>query len=534
MAEDINERLAREWTSGLIDTERAPDGTTIPVPVEDLASLVRTVKALKSAVDQLTGRTGSVYDKPLTLRDLVDGGLSALRIGSDVIGSGSLGSGTTAPGTIVPANPDGPGYQDPRPVLAVPPVLTNVTANGAFRNVIVVWKRTEYRNHAYVEVWRAGVDNLSVAVRIATTTANIYADATGQPDTTYYYWVRAVNIEGVIGPFNGVSGTPGTLAPLVAAEVPPQFIAHAMIGLLAVDDANVANLSAAKVTFGEMSGDRIAVNTLVGDRIMVNTLVGDRLLANSVTSDKVNGYNLVVYSGNFTGYAWPASGGGFFLGPQGLLLGNANTGQYFQVTADGRVFAPGLTIQGGNASFSGTIAAGVALTAPVITGGTVSGSTVNGGTVNGTEINGVVIKTSVLDATSVNAVDTVNIAGEAVVAPRSASALSTLSLIGTFTDEVLLTAPSITIPASAPASGVLVTVSVAVAPGDDRFPPYLSVKRGTTVMFSGVPTMRGMVTFSFMDAPGAGTWTYSLAASSNAATSADFSMRTIVVMGAKR
>lgn len=61
----------------------------------------------------------------------------------------------------------------------------------------------------------------------------------------------------------------------------------------------------------------------------------------------------VVYGGAFTGYAWPAAGSkGFYLGPQGLLLGNANGDNgsgtvrgYLQLTDDGRVYAPGLSIE---------------------------------------------------------------------------------------------------------------------------------------------------------------------------------------------
>lgn len=60
-----------------------------------------------------------------------------------------------------------------------------------------------------------------------------------------------------------------------------------------------------------------------------------------------------VTGGAFTGYAWPASGTGFYIGPFGLLLGNYNTGRYFQVEESGNVYAPGLSIVNGNANFTG-------------------------------------------------------------------------------------------------------------------------------------------------------------------------------------
>ncbi|MGK5055297.1 hypothetical protein [Janthinobacterium sp. RB2P8] len=57
-------------------------------------------------------------------------------------------------------------------------------------------------------------------------------------------------------------------------------------------------------------------------------------------------------------FDWPSaagSGGGFHLSSQGLLLGNYKAGQYFIAYANGRIEAPGLAIQDGNATFSGAL-----------------------------------------------------------------------------------------------------------------------------------------------------------------------------------
>lgn len=67
-----------------------------------------------------------------------------------------------------------------------------------------------------------------------------------------------------------------------------------------------------------------------------------------------------IYSGAFTSYDWPAAGstgGGFYLGSEGLLIGNGSNNKYFQVTADGNVYAPGFSIVNGGANFSGTVSA---------------------------------------------------------------------------------------------------------------------------------------------------------------------------------
>jgi len=64
-----------------------------------------------------------------------------------------------------------------------------------------------------------------------------------------------------------------------------------------------------------------------------------------------------IMGGAYTGYVWPSSGTGFYLGSGGLLLGNPNTGQYFQVDTSGNLYAPGFHISGGNATFSGALSA---------------------------------------------------------------------------------------------------------------------------------------------------------------------------------
>ncbi len=73
---------------------------------------------------------------------------------------------------------------------------------------------------------------------------------------------------------------------------------------------------------------------------------GDITGANGTFGGNLHGGQFT--TGNFTGYAWPSSGGtGSYLGPSGLLVGNANDGKYFQVEADGDIFAPNFSIVAG-------------------------------------------------------------------------------------------------------------------------------------------------------------------------------------------
>ena len=55
-----------------------------------------------------------------------------------------------------------------------------------------------------------------------------------------------------------------------------------------------------------------------------------------------------IMGGAFTGWGWPSGGGtGYYLGSEGLLLGNLNTGRYVQIGSEGNFYAPGLSIVNG-------------------------------------------------------------------------------------------------------------------------------------------------------------------------------------------
>ncbi len=58
-------------------------------------------------------------------------------------------------------------------------------------------------------------------------------------------------------------------------------------------------------------------------------------------------------------WSWPTSGGGFFVGPQGIRLGREASGQFFEVAAGGAIRAPGLNISGGVLTLGGSAGSAV-------------------------------------------------------------------------------------------------------------------------------------------------------------------------------
>lgn len=244
----ISDRLADEAKMGALDLANLPKLPSIPSAAsDDVGALRRTITAMKMLLDVREGRAGSAMDKHLTLRDLLDAGLTSV----SALGRVSGGTGTTINNTVTGGTGgSGAGYQDMRPVLGTPPTLTGLAAQGAFKNIVLTWVMPPYANHAYVEVWRNSVDVLGTAAVVGTTVDNLYVDASGSLGSSYFYWVRAYNIEGTAGAFNAVSGAPAGLLKIGSTDLGPLVV---LAGNLA--DGSV---TAAKVLAGQIDTTKFA------------------------------------------------------------------------------------------------------------------------------------------------------------------------------------------------------------------------------------------------------------------------------------
>lgn len=216
-------------------------------------------------------------------------------------------------------------------------------------------------------------------------------------------------------------------------------ITNAKLGNLAADDAKIANLSVSKILAGSMvigqfinsanyisgvqgwsinaAGNAEFSNATIRGTVYAGAgsiggiiIAGNAVYSSNYSWDGAGFYlgadgniyaNSVrlrgsVMGGSFSGYAWPASGTGYYLGPEGLLVGNPAGGRYFQLDTFGNVYAPGFSIVNGSAYFNGS--------GTFNGNGTFTGNlSAVGGTFSGT-----------LTASAINAVNTINIAGEAV------------------------------------------------------------------------------------------------------------------------
>lgn len=382
----------------------------------------RFAEQVRQIIETRFGKAGQEVDRAVTWGDLVESGIVARRAAN-----GNIIRVDNPTGGFLPATP---------PVIdGVPPAPTGLTVTPGLATVILEWDQPTFSYFGYAEIWRSTTDNLGDAVMVGQTTAWIYPDAIDS-SATHYYWVRFISQGGKVGPFNAVGGRPAAasldpayLIDVLSADDPNALlyeipeatvingvpvpaglymrdvyvangsISNAKIGNAAIDNAKVASLSAAKVTFGEMSGDRISVNSLNADRLIATTLAAKLAQITTAYIGQANLQNAIVDNAKLTGpiYSnnWVYGVSGWLLNTDGNLY--ANSGEF-----RGNLMAAGGTFKGAlsaaTGSFAGTLSAAT---------GSFSGSlTAATGTFSGT-----------LTASAINAVDTLNVKGNAITVP---------------------------------------------------------------------------------------------------------------------
>lgn len=168
----------------------------------------RFAQSVSESLDVLTGRRGDVIDRAVTFRDLIDTGVLKLVKG---LGTGSGG------GTIINPNdnPDGGPTQ-------LPTQPENFNATGGFNIIFLNWTLPPYNGHDYVEIYRLQKTGAAVPTLAQAEASGVYtryygdlyqfADTNVGSQENWYYWIRAVNIDGITGPFYSTDGVDATTA----------------------------------------------------------------------------------------------------------------------------------------------------------------------------------------------------------------------------------------------------------------------------------------------------------------------------------
>ena len=163
----------------------------------------RFATKVNESIAQLKGEIGNPLDSAVTFRDLIDSGIAKrdIRIGSNgtIIGGGSS--------DIVIGDEE---------VLEIPPAPTGVSADGAFQNIVIEWDTPTFFGFSHAEVWASTTSNFANRVFIGQTTASVFSHQVGNGQTRYY-WIRFVNTQNTVGPFNSTTGTQASTSPDIGA-----------------------------------------------------------------------------------------------------------------------------------------------------------------------------------------------------------------------------------------------------------------------------------------------------------------------------
>lgn len=170
----------------------------MPVSSNNLMEMQQTINKLVEAMQPLVGQVQNKLERAVTFEDLKDGGFD---VGAFMAGgSGSIG--------IPPVVTD-------KPDMSVPPKVTGFTAVASWELAILSWDASAYKNHAFVEVFRA-TGFKDEAMQVPTTILD--AVYIGQSNSVamgdhvvsnhhYRYWARNVSQQGVVSDWDSEDGT---------------------------------------------------------------------------------------------------------------------------------------------------------------------------------------------------------------------------------------------------------------------------------------------------------------------------------------
>jgi len=190
-------------------------------------------ESVKECVEVLEGKRGDGLDRALTARDLAQAGILT-------VSTASLSSGGSSSGISFGKVSD---------VVEFPTTPTNLVVSGAFTNLLLVWDKATFQGYSHTEVWRYDTNDITSAVKIATSSHNMYSDPV-EPNSSLFYWVRFVNTNNQKGSYNQTSGTAGVTDKKVSTLI-SELNDHIPANVLVLDDGTVAGATPFITVYGD-------------------------------------------------------------------------------------------------------------------------------------------------------------------------------------------------------------------------------------------------------------------------------------------
>ena len=287
---------------------------SFPVPSDFSQEGKRFAQFVNDSLQQLRGEKGNKLDSAVTFGDLINSGL-AEKSNIQIAGGGSTisAAGGGVVNILKSVSEEGVDF---------PTAPSGVSADGAFKNIIIDWDYPTYQGHSHTEVFVADADSFaSVEITkgrlspkfLGQTTATVFNHAVGNSQTKFY-WVRHINKNGVAGPVHSTSGISATTVLIDTNSVENLAIENSKIGNLAVDEAKIANLAVTGAKIANATIDTAKISTLEGSVINANTLNANRITTNTLdvrnkASSGTTGHVLAAsaHLTNTTGYNYGTS-----------------------------------------------------------------------------------------------------------------------------------------------------------------------------------------------------------------------------------
>lgn len=159
-------------------------------------NLVEAVRTIKQVLDVWRGERADPLDQVVTFRSLDESGFDVTR--------------PRAPGQVPIVTPPGDGEQD----RTRPPAPAGFQVTAGLGSVLLSWDSplAYYANHAYTAVWRSQTNDLGTATLQDRAPGFLWVDFNVTQGETYFYWIRWVSTSDVVGPWNSLNGTAGTVS----------------------------------------------------------------------------------------------------------------------------------------------------------------------------------------------------------------------------------------------------------------------------------------------------------------------------------
>lgn len=184
---------------------------------------------------------------------------------------------------------------------AAPGAPTSLTAQGAIHDVVLNWAAPTDLDLDYFQVFMASSNILANATivgdKIGSTTWTVGNLVSGD---TYYFWVRAVNTSGVVGPYNSNTGTAGTplfvqpgdfsLGSILNAISTANEINGALIANATITQANIAAQAVGTIQIQDaaIATNKIATGAVTATQI-ANAAIGTAQITNAAITTALIG-----------------------------------------------------------------------------------------------------------------------------------------------------------------------------------------------------------------------------------------------------